>query len=251
MNAVTVDRASFRIGSSQLLDSVTLEADRGEVLALVGPNGAGKSTLLSLVAGDQRPTSGEVLVGGLAPHAWPARALARERSMMTQHHSQAFSYTVREAVEMGRAPHPASADDAGIVTAALADADVPALAERDVTTLSGGELARTVFARVLAQDAAVVLLDEPTAALDLHHQEVLMARARRLAQEQRCVLVVLHDLTLAARYCDRIAMFSRGGLVAAGTPEEVLTPERIGEVYRHEVSVISHPVSGRPVIVPV
>jgi iron complex transport system ATP-binding protein len=171
--------------------------------------------------------------------------------MMTQHHSQAFSYSVREAVEMGRAPHPPSDDDERIIEDALSDADVAELAERDVTTLSGGELARTVFARVLAQDAGVVLLDEPTAALDLHHQEVLMARARRLADEDRCVLVVLHDLTLAARYCDRIAMFSRGALVACGAPREVLTPERIREVYRHEVTVIDHPVSGRPVIVPV
>jgi iron complex transport system ATP-binding protein len=230
---------------------VSLTADRGEVVALVDPNGAGKSTLLSLVAGDRAPTAGEVLVGGTAPTAWPARALARERSMMTQHHSQSFSYTVREAVEMGRAPHPPSEDDDRIIDAALSDADVAELEQRDVTTLSGGELARTVFARVLAQDATVVLLDEPTAALDLHHQEVLMARARRLAEEDRCVLVVLHDLTLAARYCDRIAMFSSGALAAAGPPKEVLTPDRIHDVYRHEVVILPHPISGHPVVVPV
>lgn len=108
-----------------------------------------------------------------------------------------------------------------------------------------------MFARTLTQDAAIVLLDEPTAALDLRHQETLMQRARRLADEGRCVLVVLHDLSLAARFCDRLAVFSDGELSALGSPEQVLTPERIEQVYRQQVAVLEHPVTGRPLVVPV
>jgi iron complex transport system ATP-binding protein len=247
---IRVEGAAFSIGGATLLEDVDFTAGPGELVALVGPNGAGKSTLLSLLAGDQRPTRGRVLLDGTATADWPAKALARRRAVMTQHHSQAFSFTVREAVAMGRSPHPVDSHDEELIDRCLAEADVAPLAERDVTTLSGGELARTVFARVLAQDARVVLLDEPTAALDLHHQEVLMARSRALAEQGRCVLVVLHDLTLAARYCDRIAVFDRGRLAASGPPAEVLTPERIREVYHHEVAVLEHPTSGRPLVVP-
>lgn len=242
---------SFSIGGARLLDGVSFSASPGELVALVGPNGAGKSTMLALLAGDLVPTEGEVSLAGTAPHRWPAKALARQRSVMTQQHAQAFSFTVRELVEMGRAPHDASDRDEVLISSALADAEIEDLAHRDVTTLSGGELARAVFARTLTQDAGIVLLDEPTAALDLRHQETLMRRARALADDGRCVLVVLHDLSLAARFCDRLAVFSNGSLSALGTPEEVLTPERIEQVYRQQVAVLAHPVTGRPVIVPV
>lgn len=248
---LVVESVGFSIDGAQLLDDVTFDASRGELVALVGPNGAGKSTMLSLLSGDHVPSQGRILLGGTPPHRWRAKALARERSVMTQQHAQAFSFTVRELVEMGRAPHDASDDDARLVEDALVEAEIDELAERDVTTLSGGELARAVFARTLAQDAGIVMLDEPTAPLDLRHQEALMRSARRLADEGRCVMVVLHDLSLAARYCDRVAMFGTGRLQALGTPSEVLTSERIEQVYRQQVAVLEHPVSRRPLIVPV
>lgn len=248
---IEVVDVAFRIDGVSLLEEVSFSAADGEMLALVGPNGAGKSTMLSLLAGDFVPSSGSVALRGLAPHRWPSRALARERSVMVQQHSQAFSYTVREMVEMGRAPWDASEEDDALITSSLAAAEITPLAPRDVTTLSGGELARTVFARVLTQDAGIVLLDEPTAPLDLRHQEALMARSRQLADEGRCVLVVLHDLSLAARYCDRIAVFSSGRLAALGSPQEVLTAERIERIYRQSVSVLEHPVTGRPLVVPI
>lgn len=250
-DAVVVEGVSFSIGPARLLDGVTLTARRGELLALVGPNGAGKSTMLGLLAGDMAPASGRITLSGLTPHQAPPRQLARLRSVMTQQHQQAFSFTVQELVEMGRAPHEASEVDDAIVGTALADAEVAHLAGRDVTTLSGGELARAVLARTLAQDAPIVLLDEPTAALDLRHQESVLRRAAGLAREGRCVLVVLHDLSLAARFCDRVAMFDAGRLAALGTPEVVLTAERIAEVYGQQVAVLAHPVTGRPLIVPV
>lgn len=248
---VRVESVGFTIDGAQLLRGVSFTASRGELVALVGPNGAGKSTMLSLLAGDLAPTDGSISLAGTAPHRWAPRELARERSVMTQSHSQTFSFTVRELVEMGRAPHEASEEDPAIIDAALVDAEVEHLEGRDVTTLSGGELARTVFARTLAQQAGIVLLDEPTAPLDLRHQEGLLRRARTLADEGRCVLVVLHDLSLAARWCDRVAVFSAGELTALGAPDEVLTAARIEEVYGQEVVVIPHPATGRPLVVPV
>lgn len=250
-SCLEVRGVSFEIGGARLLQDVSFTASPGEMVAMVGPNGAGKSTMLALLAGDLVPTEGEISLAGAAPHRWAAKALARERSVMTQQHSQAFSFTVRELVEMGRAPHDASDRDEPLIAASLADAEISELAHRDVTTLSGGELARAVFARTLCQDAGIVLLDEPTAALDLRHQESLMRRSRALADEGRCVMVVLHDLSLAARYCDRLAVFSSGSLSALGTPEEVLIPERIERVYGQKVAVLPHPMTGRPVIVPV
>ncbi|RZL87584.1 MAG: ATP-binding cassette domain-containing protein, partial [Variovorax sp.] len=178
---------------------------RGDLLALVGPNGAGKSTLLSLAAGDQRPTAGSVDLHGRPIHQWKIAELARERSVLPQDHAVRFAFTVREVVAMGRLPHPPKpAQDAAIVEAALATADVVPLQQRDVQSLSGGEAARTGFARVLAQQTPLILLDEPTAALDLQHQERVLRSARALTREGACVIAVLHDLNLAAAYADRI-----------------------------------------------
>ena len=169
---------------------------------------------------------------------------------MTQHHEQAFAFTVREVVGMGRAPYPVG-DDEPLIEQCMQQVAVDGIAQRDVTTLSGGELARTVFARVLAQTTQVVLLDEPTAALDLRHQEAIMACALRLARQGSLVLVVLHDLSLAARYSDRVVVFHHGRLYAEGTPHDVLTPSLVRQVYHHDVVVIDHPVTGRPLVVPV
>ncbi|GAB6894213.1 hypothetical protein JCM18909A_20510 [Cutibacterium acnes subsp. elongatum] len=150
---------------------------------------------------------------------------------------------------MGRAPYPVG-DDEPLIEQCMQQVAVDGLAQRDVTTLSGGELARTVFARVLAQTTQVVLLDEPTAALDLRHQEAIMACALRLARQGSLVLVVLHDLSLAARYSDRVVVFHHGRLYAEGTPHDVLTPSLVRQVYHHDVVVIDHPVTGRPLVVP-
>jgi len=248
---VRVETLSYRIGESQLLNHVSFTAGSGELLALVGPNGAGKSTILALLSGDLHPTEGRITLFGAEPQDWRPLHLARLRSVMTQHNSQAFSFTVEEMVRMGRAPYPASDDDPRIIRAALEAGEITHLSARDTTTLSGGEIARTVFARVVAQDARIVLLDEPTAPLDLKHQEKLLAHARSMTAAGACVIVVLHDLSLAARHCDSIAIFNRGELEAMGPPHEVLTAERIARVYGQEVEIIPHPRSGRPLVVPV
>ena len=162
-----------------------------------------------------------------------------------------FGFGVREVVAMGRLPHPADAEaDGRIVEQSLAAADVVALGERNVQTLSGGEAARTAFARVLAQTTPVVLLDEPTAALDLHHQERLLRHVRGLADAGACAIAVLHDLNLASAYADRIVMLCEGRVAADGTPREVLRRETVERVYRQPVLVIEHPTRGVPLVLP-
>lgn len=254
MSAAFSARAvTVRIGSATLVEGVSLDVEHGELVALVGPNGAGKSTLLSVLAGDREPSSGTVEVDGRTPRAWGAAELARRRAVLSQDNQVAFPFRVREVVEMGRTPWrgtPAAADDAAAVEAALVECDVAHVAHRTFTSLSGGERARVSLARVLAQRTRAVLLDEPTAALDLRHQEDVLTVARALARTGVAVTVVLHDLSLAAAYADRIAVMERGGIAAIGTPAEVLEPALLERVYGIGVRLMSDPAGGAPVVVP-
>lgn len=249
---LALEDASYVIDGRALVDGISLAFHPGTLTALVGPNGAGKSTLLGLAAGDLHPTRGQVSLQGRPLLRWRVRPLARERAVLPQDHSVRFAFSVREVVAMGRLPHhPEPARDDVIVDAALATVDITALASRDVQSLSGGESARTAYARVLAQRTPLVLLDEPTAALDLAHQEALLRSARSLAREGACVVTVLHDLNLAAAYADRIVVLRGGRLVADDTPRAVLTRERIEAVYGQPVVVIDHPTRSIPLVVTV
>lgn len=253
MSALGARGASFRIGKALLVDDVTLDVDHGELVALVGPNGAGKSTLLSLLTGERTPTSGGTELEGKPLAAWPHRELARKRAVLTQDNAVAFTFRVSEVVEMGRAPWHGTeegGDDEAAIANAMARADVTHLAERVFSSLSGGERARASLARVLAQGANIVLLDEPTAALDLRHQEDVLTLARELARAGAAVVVVVHDLSLAAAYADRVAVMDGGRLVALGAPADVLTAELVTEVYRTRVRILADPVTGNPIIVP-
>ncbi len=246
---VLVD-AGYAVDGKTLVEHISLAFTPSTLTALVGPNGAGKSTLLGLAAGDLKPTSGTASLLGRPITDWRARELARERAVLPQDHAVRFAFSVQEVVAMGRLPHPPDPDrDDAIVAAALATADVTGLAQRDVQSLSGGEAARAAFARVLAQETRLVLLDEPTAALDLQHQEALLRSARALAHAGACVIAVLHDLNLAAAYASRIVMLQQGRVVADGSPRDVLTQTRIESVYRQPVAVIEHPTRSVPLIV--
>ncbi|WGL51695.1 heme ABC transporter ATP-binding protein [Nocardioides sp. BP30] len=243
--------ATVRVGARAIIDRISLRVGAGEMVALVGPNGAGKSTLLGVMAGDLAPTEGSVTLDGVDLAAWRPLELARRRAVLPQEHRLAFGFRAEEVVRMGRAPWERGAredhDDAA-VAAAMARTDVTHLAERVFPSLSGGEKARTSFARILAQDTELLLLDEPTAALDLRHQDQVLAESRRLATGGRAVAAIVHDLSVAAAYADRICVLSGGALVADGTPEEVLTPALLSEVYEHPVEVLRH--RGRLVVVP-
>lgn len=247
IRALVLERSGHRI-----IDGVDLDVRYGEVLGLVGPNGAGKSTLLAGMSGELEATAGKVELAGKPIESWTSRQLARRRAVLLQDNQVSFAFRVREVVEMGRSPWASKStidDDERIVTEAMQVTDVERFADRRFQQLSGGEKARTSLARVLAQDTPVVLLDEPTAALDLRHQEEVMRVARALADRGRAVVVVLHDLSLAAAWSDQIAVISDGKLAAVGPPAEVLTAERIAAVYGIDVHVLTDP-SDRLVIVP-
>ncbi len=240
------------IEGRDILADVDLEVAAGEVVVLVGPNGAGKSTLLGVLSGDVTPSSGHVELDDQPVARRSARDLARLRAVQLQKQGLAFGFRVREVVAMGRSPWrrtEAEDRDEVVVTDSLARADVTHLAARLFPTLSGGEQARTSFARLLAQETPLMLLDEPTAALDIRHQEQLLGEARRAAEAGAAVVVVLHDLSLAAAYADRVCVLAEGRVRADGPPAEVLTGELLTEVYGHPVDVVVH--DGQLVVVPV
>lgn len=247
---------SVSYGERRVLDHVDVEVRSGEVLALVGPNGAGKSTLVSVLSGDLRPTEGEVVLDGAPLQHWSTVELALRRAVLLQQVTMSFSFTVLQAVRMGRAPWEAAgvadeATDDRIVARSMERTDVLAFADRAYTSLSGGERARAALARVLAQDTHVLLLDEPTAALDIRHQEQVLEVAGHLAAAGRAVAVVMHDLGLAAAHADRIVVLSGGRVRAVGRPDDVLTSELLSEVYDCPIEVLRHPRSDQLLVVPV
>jgi iron complex transport system ATP-binding protein len=252
---VAVEGLSFAYDRSLALEDVSLSARPGEFVGLVGPNGAGKSTLLRLVAGLLAPTRGAVRLAGLDPHAAPRRAVARVCAVVPQEPRVAWPFTVREVVMMGRAPRQGvlalpGRFDVGAVAGALEACDLVHLADRRVDALSGGERRRVFFARALAQEPRVLLLDEPTAFLDLGHQVAAMRMARVAARGGLCVVAVLHDLNLAAAACDRVVVLSRGRVVANGAPGEVLTEARVREVWGVPVWRGENAATGAPVVLP-
>ncbi|WHM38953.1 heme ABC transporter ATP-binding protein [Streptomyces sp. BPTC-684] len=245
-----------RLGGRTVLDGVSVRARAGEVLALVGPNGAGKSTLLGALAGDLAVCGGEVRIAGRPLAAWSPGDLALRRAVLPQSAALSFPFPVEEVVRMGRAPWAgiggADAEDTddAVVAAAMAATEVAAFADRPYAELSGGERARVALARVLAQRAPVLLLDEPTAALDLRHQELVLRLCRERAGAGDAVVVVLHDLGLAAAYADRVAVLHSGAVAAEGAPAEVFREELLSRVYRQPVEVFPHPGTGVPLVVP-
>ncbi|MZD06583.1 heme ABC transporter ATP-binding protein [Streptomyces sp. SID5785] len=241
-------------GGRPVLSGVDLTVRAGEVLVLVGPNGAGKSTLLSALAGDEAPASGTVLIAGRPAASWPPAELALHRALLPQSATLAFPFPAGEVVRMGRAPWagtPAEARDEEEVANALAATDTTPFADRPFSALSGGEQARVALARVLAQSAQLLLLDEPTAALDLRHQELVLRVCRERAAAGDAVVAVLHDLGLAAAHADRAAILHDGRLTATGPPAEVFTADLLTKVYQHPVEVFPHPGTGAPMVVPV
>ncbi|MFI2422970.1 heme ABC transporter ATP-binding protein [Streptomyces sp. NPDC018955] len=244
---------SVRLGARTVLAGVDLTVRAGEVLALVGPNGAGKSTLLSALAADLPPTTGTVRIHGRPASAWSAPELALRRAVLPQSASLSFPFTVEEVVRMGRAPWATAArpgkdeyGDEAAVAGAMAATEVTGFAARPFSALSGGERAR-----VLAQRTPLLLLDEPTAALDLRHQELVPRLCRERAHAGDAVVVVLHDLGLAAAHAHRVAVLRAGRVAADGPPEDVFTQRLLSEVYEQPVEVFPHPRTGAVLVLPV
>jgi len=245
-------RLTMTIDGAVLVREVDLSLEPGEVLGVVGPNGAGKSTLLRMLSGEQPPTAGEVLIDGEPLAGFRAERLALRRAVLPQHTVLQFAFKALDVVLMGRYPHRRSSreHDREVADAAMAETDTTHLSDRTFPTLSGGEQSRVAMARVLSQEAPIVMLDEPTGSLDLRHQELVMSTLRGLASEGAAVLAILHDLNLAARYADRVALMSNGTIRAAAPTGEVMKADLLSEVYAHPIGVVPHPHFDCPLIFP-
>jgi len=228
---------SVSLGGSRILEGCSLSARPGELIGLIGPNGAGKTTLLRCAAGLLQADSGAVSLAGTALARLPARQRARRMAYLAQSGGVHWPLTVRRIVALGRLPHlepwrALQAGDARVVDEAMRRLDVANLGARVFHTLSGGERMRTMLARALAGEPELLLADEPLAGLDPYHQLQVMALLAELAGDGRAVVAVLHDLSLAGRYCHRLALMDAGRIVACGPAAEVLTAERVAAVYR-------------------
>jgi iron complex transport system ATP-binding protein len=240
--SLAADRAGFAVGDRWLVRGATLTVGAGQLVALVGPNGSGKSTLLRLLGGLWTPSAGAVTLDGAPLIRLPRRAVARAVTLVPQDTHIAFPFSVREIVAMGRHAHLGRFEREGpadheAIARALARADVAALADRDATALSGGERQRVLIARSLATEARHLLLDEPTASLDVAHALDVLALCRRLADDGHAVAVALHDLNLARRFATDAVLLRGGEVAAAGPAAQVLTPAAVGEVFDVEVTV--------------
>ncbi len=242
-------------GAEPILKSIDFKPVAGGITALVGPNGCGKSTLLKVMSRILLPASGEVLLGGEPIHSIPTKQVARKLALLPQGPISPEGLTVRELVSQGRYPHQSllqqwSTEDSRAVATAMADTDVEEFADRPISDLSGGQRQRCWIAMVLAQETPIILLDEPTTFLDLKVQVDVMTLLRKVAATGRTLIVVMHELNVAAAFCDHLVMMREGAIVATGAPHDIMTPERLKQVFGLEAQVIPDPLSGRPICVP-
>jgi iron complex transport system ATP-binding protein len=254
---LTADRLRLTYDDRVVVDDLDLTITQGSFTAIVGPNGCGKSTLLRALGRLLRPARGQVLLDGREIARTPTREVAKVLGLLPQTPVTPEGLSVTDLVARGRHPHQSwlrqwSRDDEAVVTEALGWTRLTDLADRPVDTLSGGQRQRAWISMALAQGTDLLLLDEPTTYLDLSHQiDVLDLIARLHAERGRTVVVVLHDLNLAARYAQRLIAMKDGALVAAGPPHEVLTEDLLADVFDLEARVVPDPVTGTPMVVPV
>jgi iron complex transport system ATP-binding protein len=257
VTALALEGVSFAYGRAPVLVDLDLSVEAGTITGILGPNGSGKTTLVRLASAALRPSAGHIAIFGTDIASLPSRERARLVAVVPQETYPVFDFTVEEIVRMGRAPHLGlfgleTPRDRTIAREAMERCEVTHVATRSFRALSGGERQRVMLARALAQEARLLLLDEPTAFLDLKHRLAVYALLGRLHRENGLtVVVVSHDINLAARHCDRLVLLRCGSIAADGTPAEVLRPEPIRSVYEVEVEVRNDPSSGRPFVIPV
>lgn len=231
---------SVVLGGATVVDDVSLRVEPGELVALVGPNGCGKSTLLSALSGLRQPASGHIHIGGDDVATISHVELARRRCLVTQSNRADTPFTVAEVVAMGRYPWlrtPQAAQSPALIADAIERCDLDDLVQRGFGQLSGGQQARVSLARAIAQHTPVMMLDEPTAALDIAHQEQVLGILCEHRDAGAAILLVVHDLTLAAAYADRVAVMKAGHLLAFGPTREVMTSELLSQTYDHPVEI--------------
>ncbi|MBD25683.1 MAG: ABC transporter [Candidatus Marinimicrobia bacterium] len=245
LSDLRLDCLTVRYNGTDVVSDVSLNLTAGPLVGIIGPNGAGKTTLMRAVAGLVRIESGEVYMGGEPVSKLTSTLRAVSLGYLAQDRSVIWPLTVERLVALGRLPHLGPWDapdivDAEIVERALADANVAHIARRAVTTLSGGELTRVLIARLLAGKPSILLADEPVSGLDPAHRLRVLQTFRSLAQAGRTVIVSMHDLTLAARFCDRLVLMAEGRIAADGSPRQVLTPEILSRFYGVSARISEH-----------
>ena len=254
--ALRTENLSLGYRDTQVLENLTVSFPTGKCTGILGPNGCGKSTLLRSMARLMAPQQGRVLLGDDDVHKTPTRALARRLAILPQSPLAPDGISVADLVRRGRAPWRKAfsgwgAQDRSICGAALQAVALEDLADRPLSELSGGQRQRAWIALVLAQDTPFLLLDEPTTFLDLPHQiDILSLLQRRNREAGTTVISVLHDLNLAARFCDHLLLFGKSGLVTSGPPSDVLTPEALQQAFGLSARVQDDPVTGRPMVIP-
>ncbi len=247
---------SVAYGVITVLQDVSLEVAPGEILALIGPNGAGKTTLVRAISGTVSLKSGQILVDGDDLSQLSTVQRARVLAVVPQARQLGGAFTVEQAVMMGRTSYMSwlgreSESDQAAVRLALQQTNLEDFAQRPIAQLSGGEQQRVLLARALAQSTPVLLLDEPTNHLDLQHQTNLLSLVKKLVQEkQLAVIMAMHDLNLVSFFADKVALLVNGRLISSGTPQEVIQADYIGEAYQTPVEIVSHPITGAPIIFP-
>lgn len=254
MMPLSVEGLSAGYASTPILHNLSLTLPAGKITALLGPNGCGKSTLLRCCSRLLKPTQGRVTLGDDDLAGLSARQLGQRLALLPQQHSVPEGISVRELVGYGRSPwlnlfgRPGPADHRR-VQAAIDEVQIGDLVEKQLSALSGGQRQRAFLAMTLAQDTPLLLLDEPTTWLDINHQVELLLLLRRQQQQGKTVVTVLHDLNQASRYCDHLVLMMAGQVVACGTPEQVMTPELLQQVFSINAQIHTDPVCGRPMCV--
>ena len=247
--AISAQDLTYEIEGSTLLDGVNLNADRGQLVGLIGPNGAGKSTLLRTISGILRYRRGAVLLEGEDLRSLSPKDVAATLALVPQIAPYTYGFTSLELVLMGRYPHLGrfqieGREDDRIARDAMRLTETEQFADRTLDTLSGGERQRVFVARALAQQPRILLMDEPTANLDVLHQLKVLDLVRRLVADGLTAVAAIHDLNMAARYCDKLVMLNKGHVLAEGSPDEVLTPETIESVFGVHSAVYRDPITG-------
>jgi iron complex transport system ATP-binding protein len=254
MHKLEVKNISLSYNHSPVVEDLSFELLPGELVGLIGPNGCGKTSIIKAISRVLPPRSGQIILDGKEIRYYSHSALAQVIGVVPQNPSLPDTFKVFEVVLLGRNPHLGwlrgeGPNDIGIAWRAMEKTGIAALAERKISELSGGERQRVTIARVLAQEPQVILLDEPTANLDLSHQIEIVGLMKNLCREKQIVVMIaIHDLNLAAQFCDRLIMINKGRIHAVGTPQEVITSENIREVYGAGSTVYPHPENNLPVV---
>lgn len=256
MTLLTANNITATTQRVTLLDDVSLHVNTGEVVAVIGPNGAGKTSLVRALSGELTLNQGNILFNQQPLNTIELKQRARQIAVLAQHTELNFPFSIADVVHLGRIPHiSGTADDNHIVTETLTAVDMNERAQQLYPQLSGGEKKRVQLARIMAQiwraedaPARLMILDEPTASLDVNHTRQLMRLIRKLAQQGMGIIIIVHDFNLAARYADHVVVLKKGRLVAAGKPEAVINEANMLEFFDVETRVIPHPDNGRPMV---